>query len=109
MASIPTKLFSGVASALRSLFSIFAKPFAVLSNLNDSTTVPPSSSTALATWLLLAMSIPMQIMASSDPSLYGEAEDLPLATAGATSLDIRRRTPSCLIRVHLRAGGASLF
>ena len=47
---------------MRSLFRSFAKPLAVLLNLNDSTTVPPSSSTALATWLLLAMSIPTKIM-----------------------------------------------
>lgn len=44
-----------------------------------------------------------------EPSFYGEAEDLPLATVGPTSSDMRCRTPSCLIRVHLRAPGASPF
>lgn len=46
---LPTKLFSGAAPALRSPFSIFAKPL------------------ALETWPLLAMSISMRIMTSSGP------------------------------------------
>ena len=35
-------------------------------------------------------------------------EGFPSESAGATSWEIRRRTPFCLIRVHPRAGGAIL-